>query len=136
MKTDYQTIQVEMRDNVAVFTMDNPPVNQLSTQFRARSRVAHKVAEDAHNLQLRESGNLKGKRRSVFSPDSYTVHASINFQVHPRPSSHALCFTRDLSGLLQTRRRDIQMIVKEMLHLVTYQTSQHENGRFNTGLTQ
>jgi 3-hydroxyacyl-CoA dehydrogenase/1,4-dihydroxy-2-naphthoyl-CoA synthase len=35
MKTDYQTIQVEMRNNVAVFTMDNPPVNQLSTQFRA-----------------------------------------------------------------------------------------------------
>ena len=35
MKTDYQTIQVELRDNVAVFTMNNPPVNQLSTQFRA-----------------------------------------------------------------------------------------------------
>jgi len=35
MKTNYQTIQVEMRDNVAVFTMNNPPVNQLSTQFRA-----------------------------------------------------------------------------------------------------
>ncbi|MBW2483404.1 MAG: enoyl-CoA hydratase/isomerase family protein [Deltaproteobacteria bacterium] len=35
MKTDYQTIQVEIRDNVAVFTMNNPPVNQLSTQFRA-----------------------------------------------------------------------------------------------------
>ncbi|MGB5747225.1 MAG: 3-hydroxyacyl-CoA dehydrogenase NAD-binding domain-containing protein [Desulfobacterales bacterium] len=35
MKTDYQTIQVVMRDNVAVFTMNNPPVNQLSTQFRA-----------------------------------------------------------------------------------------------------
>ena len=35
MKTDYQTIQVAIRDNVAVFTMNNPPVNQLSTQFRA-----------------------------------------------------------------------------------------------------
>jgi 3-hydroxyacyl-CoA dehydrogenase/1,4-dihydroxy-2-naphthoyl-CoA synthase len=35
MKTNYQTIQVEMRDDVAVFTMNNPPVNQLSTQFRA-----------------------------------------------------------------------------------------------------
>jgi 3-hydroxyacyl-CoA dehydrogenase/enoyl-CoA hydratase/carnithine racemase len=35
MKTDYQTIQVEIRDHVAVFTMNNPPVNQLSTQFRA-----------------------------------------------------------------------------------------------------
>ena len=35
MKTDYQTIQVELRDHVAVFTMNNPPVNQLSTQFRS-----------------------------------------------------------------------------------------------------
>src|SRR5210317_518235 len=35
MKTDYQTIQVELRDPVAVFTMNNPPVNQLSVQFRA-----------------------------------------------------------------------------------------------------
>ncbi len=35
MKTDYQTIQVEIRDNVAVFSMNNPPVNQLSTPFRA-----------------------------------------------------------------------------------------------------
>ena len=35
MKTDYKTIQVELRDNVAVFTMNNPPVNQLSAQFRA-----------------------------------------------------------------------------------------------------
>jgi 3-hydroxyacyl-CoA dehydrogenase/enoyl-CoA hydratase/carnithine racemase len=35
MKTNYQTIQVEIRDNVAVFTMNNPPVNQLSAQFRS-----------------------------------------------------------------------------------------------------
>jgi len=35
MQTEYQTIQVEIRENVAVFTMDNPPVNQLSSQFRS-----------------------------------------------------------------------------------------------------
>ena len=35
MKTDYKTIQVEIIDGVAVFTMNNPPVNQLSGQFRA-----------------------------------------------------------------------------------------------------
>ncbi len=35
MKTDYQTIQVELRDTVAVFNMNNPPVNQLSAKFRA-----------------------------------------------------------------------------------------------------
>ena len=33
MKTDYKTIQVEIRDNVVVFTMNNPPVNQLSEHF-------------------------------------------------------------------------------------------------------
>ena len=34
MKTNYKTIQVELQDNVAVFTMNNPPVNQLSAPFR------------------------------------------------------------------------------------------------------
>jgi 3-hydroxyacyl-CoA dehydrogenase/enoyl-CoA hydratase/carnithine racemase len=33
MKSDYQTIQVELKDGVAVFTMNNPPVNQLSRHF-------------------------------------------------------------------------------------------------------
>jgi 3-hydroxyacyl-CoA dehydrogenase/1,4-dihydroxy-2-naphthoyl-CoA synthase len=33
MKTNYKTIQVEMRDHVAVLTMNNPPVNQLSEHF-------------------------------------------------------------------------------------------------------
>ncbi len=33
MKTEYQTIRVEIRDGVAVLTMNNPPVNQLSEHF-------------------------------------------------------------------------------------------------------
>jgi 3-hydroxyacyl-CoA dehydrogenase/enoyl-CoA hydratase/carnithine racemase len=33
MKTDYKTIKVELKDGVAVFTLDNPPVNQLSQHF-------------------------------------------------------------------------------------------------------
>jgi 3-hydroxyacyl-CoA dehydrogenase/enoyl-CoA hydratase/carnithine racemase len=33
MKTDYKTIKVELKDGIAVFTMDNPPVNQLSQHF-------------------------------------------------------------------------------------------------------
>ncbi len=35
MKTDFKTITVELTDGVAVFTMNNPPVNQLSPQFRS-----------------------------------------------------------------------------------------------------
>jgi 3-hydroxyacyl-CoA dehydrogenase/enoyl-CoA hydratase/carnithine racemase len=33
MKTDYPTIKVEVADGIAVFRMDNPPVNQLSEHF-------------------------------------------------------------------------------------------------------
>jgi 3-hydroxyacyl-CoA dehydrogenase/1,4-dihydroxy-2-naphthoyl-CoA synthase len=33
MKTDYKTISVALKDGVAVLTMDNPPVNQLSDHF-------------------------------------------------------------------------------------------------------
>jgi 3-hydroxyacyl-CoA dehydrogenase/enoyl-CoA hydratase/carnithine racemase len=35
MKTDFKTIKVELKDGVAVFSMNNPPVNQLSPQFRS-----------------------------------------------------------------------------------------------------
>ena len=33
MKMKYKTLQIELKDGVAVFTMDNPPVNQLSQHF-------------------------------------------------------------------------------------------------------
>jgi 3-hydroxyacyl-CoA dehydrogenase/enoyl-CoA hydratase/carnithine racemase len=33
MKTDYKTLQIELKDGIAVFTMNNPPVNQLSQHF-------------------------------------------------------------------------------------------------------
>ena len=33
MKLDYQTVKVEVADGIAVFRMDNPPVNQLSEHF-------------------------------------------------------------------------------------------------------
>ena len=33
MKTDYRTIKVELKDGVAVLTLDNPPVNQMSPQL-------------------------------------------------------------------------------------------------------
>jgi 3-hydroxyacyl-CoA dehydrogenase/enoyl-CoA hydratase/carnithine racemase len=33
MKTEYKTLQIELKDGIAVFTMDNPPVNQLSQHF-------------------------------------------------------------------------------------------------------
>jgi 3-hydroxyacyl-CoA dehydrogenase/enoyl-CoA hydratase/carnithine racemase len=33
MKTDYKTVKVEMKDDVAILALNNPPVNQLSEHF-------------------------------------------------------------------------------------------------------
>ncbi len=33
MKTDYKTLQIKLKDGVALFIMNNPPVNQLSQHF-------------------------------------------------------------------------------------------------------
>jgi 3-hydroxyacyl-CoA dehydrogenase/enoyl-CoA hydratase/carnithine racemase len=33
MKTEYKTLQIELKDGVALFIMNNPPVNQLSQHF-------------------------------------------------------------------------------------------------------
>jgi 3-hydroxyacyl-CoA dehydrogenase/enoyl-CoA hydratase/carnithine racemase len=33
MKTDYRTVKVEVKDGVAIFGLNNPPVNQLSEHF-------------------------------------------------------------------------------------------------------
>ena len=33
MRTDFRTIRVEMKGRIALFTLDNPPVNQLSDHF-------------------------------------------------------------------------------------------------------
>ncbi len=33
MKTEYKTIKVELRDGVAILTIDSPPVNQMSPQM-------------------------------------------------------------------------------------------------------
>ncbi|MEW6111371.1 MAG: 3-hydroxyacyl-CoA dehydrogenase NAD-binding domain-containing protein [Thermodesulfobacteriota bacterium] len=33
MKTDYKTVKMDLRDGVAVLTLNNPPVNQLSEHF-------------------------------------------------------------------------------------------------------
>ena len=40
MKTDFQTVQVELQDSVAILRMDNPPVNQMSHDFVDELREA------------------------------------------------------------------------------------------------
>ena len=46
MKTGYPTIQVGLKDGVAVFTLDNPPVNQMSPQLTKDFREAVAEAYD------------------------------------------------------------------------------------------
>ncbi len=46
MKTEYKTLQIELKDGVAVFTMDNPPVNQLSQHFVEELVEAFREAYD------------------------------------------------------------------------------------------
>ena len=49
MKTEYKTIKVNIKDGVAVLTIDNPPVNQMSPQlgedFSAAMKEAYKDSE-------------------------------------------------------------------------------------------
>ncbi|MBL7225826.1 MAG: enoyl-CoA hydratase/isomerase family protein [Desulfobacteraceae bacterium] len=49
MKTEYKTIKVELKDGVAVLTIDNPPVNQMSPQMGQdfRDAVTEAYADDA-----------------------------------------------------------------------------------------
>jgi 3-hydroxyacyl-CoA dehydrogenase/enoyl-CoA hydratase/carnithine racemase len=60
MNTDYKTIQVEIKDGVAVLTMNNPPVNQLSEHFvmELAQAIGEAFGEDAVKaLVLTGSGN-------------------------------------------------------------------------------
>jgi len=40
MKTDYRTIEVQVKGGTAILTMNNPPVNQLSEPFVKEMRDA------------------------------------------------------------------------------------------------
>jgi len=51
MKTDYPTIKVDLKDNVAVLTLNNPPVNQMSLQLMTDFRQA--VEEAYQDAQVK-----------------------------------------------------------------------------------
>ena len=51
MKTGYKTVKVKLKDGVAVFTMDNPPVNQLSRHFVLELADAFSEAYKDENIQ-------------------------------------------------------------------------------------
>jgi len=51
MRTDYPTIKVEPKDGVAVLTLDNPPVNQMSPQLMTDFKQA--VGEALEDAQVK-----------------------------------------------------------------------------------
>jgi 3-hydroxyacyl-CoA dehydrogenase/enoyl-CoA hydratase/carnithine racemase len=51
MRTDYPTIKIELKDGVAVFTLDNPPVNQMSPQLM--TDFAEAVGEAYEDAQVK-----------------------------------------------------------------------------------
>jgi 3-hydroxyacyl-CoA dehydrogenase/enoyl-CoA hydratase/carnithine racemase len=51
MRTDYPTIKIELKDEVAVFTLDNPPVNQMAPQLM--KDFAEAVGEAYENAQVK-----------------------------------------------------------------------------------
>ena len=51
MKTKFNTIQVEVKDSVAVFSMNNPPVNQLSKHFVEDLAQALKAAYEDDDIE-------------------------------------------------------------------------------------
>jgi 3-hydroxyacyl-CoA dehydrogenase/enoyl-CoA hydratase/carnithine racemase len=51
MKTDFKTIKVEIKEGVGVFTMNNPPVNQLSDHFIKELGQAFSEAYEDDTIQ-------------------------------------------------------------------------------------
>jgi len=52
MKTDYQTIKVELTEGVGVLTIDNPPVNQMSPQMATDFRDAISTAMEDDEIEV------------------------------------------------------------------------------------
>ncbi|MFH1058221.1 MAG: 3-hydroxyacyl-CoA dehydrogenase NAD-binding domain-containing protein [Pseudomonadota bacterium] len=52
MQTDFQTVQVELKDGVACLRMDNPPVNQMSAHFLEELSAAMRAAIAAPAVQV------------------------------------------------------------------------------------
>ena len=67
MKTDFDNIKVQIENGVAVLTMDNPPVNQLSEHFALQLMQAISEGFQDSNIKAIVSyGNrqkLCGRRR-------------------------------------------------------------------------
>ena len=71
MKTGYKTIRVELKDDVAVFVMNNPPVNQLSKHFVLELAEAFSEAykDDGIKAIVLTGTKKKFHCRSRYHPD-------------------------------------------------------------------
>jgi len=100
MKTDYETIQVELKEGVAVFKMDNPPVNQLSKGFSSELTQAFQDATndpDVKAVVLTGTGNnfiagaditqIKGvrNREDILKPTLEGTRFISSIETGPKP---------------------------------------------------
>lgn len=93
MKRDYKTVQVEVKDGVAVFTMNNPPVNQLSDHFVSELAGAFTEAyEDDEVKAIAITG--KGK--------NFIAGADINQMKDMKTREEILSLVRDNNRFLNT----------------------------------
>jgi 3-hydroxyacyl-CoA dehydrogenase/enoyl-CoA hydratase/carnithine racemase len=75
MKTEYKTIRVELKDGVALLTIDNPPVNQMSPQMGQDFREA--IAEVFKDEQVK-AAILTGTGRNFIAGADITRIQSVS----------------------------------------------------------
>lgn len=100
MKTEYKTIKVDLKDGVALLTIDNPPVNQMSPQMGLdfREAVTEAYEDDAVKvLVLSGTGKnfiagaditrlqLVKTREEIFSVASQGARFLSSIEVGPKP---------------------------------------------------
>ncbi len=96
MKTDYKTIQVKIDDGVAVFTINNPPVNQMSPQL---NQDFAEVIDEAYADDKVKAIVLTGTGRNFIAGADITKFQEVKVTDRDEVFSRALAAARFISGL-------------------------------------
>ncbi|MEW6262393.1 MAG: 3-hydroxyacyl-CoA dehydrogenase NAD-binding domain-containing protein [Thermodesulfobacteriota bacterium] len=94
MKTDFKKLQVELHDGVALITMNNPPVNQLSPDFSQELGAAIASAFEDPGVKALV---LTGTGRNFIAGADITVLQTVRKKEDVQP--HALAMARFLNNI-------------------------------------
>ena len=100
MKTDFNTIQVEVKEGVAVLNMNNPPVNQLSKHFMADISQAMEAAYADEDIKAMVSLEMLG----CFSDEEGSQHYPFPFGLFYPHTGNFIGFVGNLSSRRLVRR--------------------------------